>query len=80
MIYLENVEGIAWCDISGRKLEPLLPMSHTILEFRCIPLLPGLRTISGIKLLDTFLKRTYTYDELGQIFVIVENTEKVKNI
>ncbi|XP_056639253.1 trafficking protein particle complex subunit 13 [Diorhabda carinulata] len=80
MIYLENIEGIAWCDISGRKLEPLLPLSHTVLEFKCIPLLPGLRTISGIKLLDTFLKRTYTYDELGQIFVIVddgtESTEK----
>ncbi|KAG5899832.1 hypothetical protein JTB14_012303 [Gonioctena quinquepunctata] len=73
MIYLENVEGIAWCDISGRKLEPLPPLSHKILEFKCIPLIPGLRTISGIKLLDTFLKRTYTYDELGQIFVMIDN-------
>ncbi|CAG9860370.1 unnamed protein product [Phyllotreta striolata] len=80
MIYLENVEGIAWCDISGRKLEPLLPMSHLILEFRCIPLLPGLRTIAGIKLLDTFLKRTYTYDELGQVFVIVDKTESIKSM
>ncbi|XP_023030224.1 trafficking protein particle complex subunit 13 [Leptinotarsa decemlineata] len=72
MIYLENVEGIAWCDISGRKLEPLPPLSHVILEFKCIPLIPGLRTISGIKLQDIFLKRTYTYNELGQIFVVVE--------
>ncbi|KAJ8957639.1 hypothetical protein NQ318_017528 [Aromia moschata] len=81
MIYLENVEGLAWCDISGRKLEPLPPLSHKILEFKCIPLIPGLRTISGIKLLDTFLKRTYTYDELGQVFVILnDSTEKSKCI
>uniref|UniRef100_A0A6P7H2G6 Trafficking protein particle complex subunit 13-like n=1 Tax=Diabrotica virgifera virgifera TaxID=50390 RepID=A0A6P7H2G6_DIAVI len=76
IIYLENVEGIGWCDISGRQLEPLLPHSHTVLEFRCIPLLPGLRTLSGIKLLDTFLKRTYTYDELGQIFVVADHNTK----
>ncbi|CAG9813715.1 unnamed protein product [Phaedon cochleariae] len=79
MIYLENVEGIAWCDISGRKLEPLPPMTQKTLEFKCIPLIPGLRTISGVKLLDTFLKRTYTYDELGQIFVVL-NDENCKSI
>ncbi|XP_018571815.1 trafficking protein particle complex subunit 13 isoform X2 [Anoplophora glabripennis] len=71
VVYLENVEGLAWCDISGRKLEPLLPLSHKILEFKCIPLIPGLRTISGVKLLDTFLKRTYTFDELGHLFVML---------
>lgn len=74
-MYLENVEGIAWCGISGRKLEPLPPQSHKIIEFNCIPLIPGLRSISGIKLLDTFLKRTYTYDELGRVFVILNNDE-----
>nr|CAI5832264.1 unnamed protein product [Callosobruchus analis] len=77
VIYLENVEGLAWCDISGRKLEPLQPFSHRILEFKCIPLIPGLRTISGIKLLDPFLKRTYTYDELGQVFVILNSDNKI---
>lgn len=76
IIYLENTEGIAWCGISGRKLDPLAPHSSQILEFNCIPLVPGLRTISGIKLLDTFLKKTYTYDELGQIFVIVDDHEE----
>lgn len=75
ILYLENVEGIAWCGISGRKLDPLPPLSHQILEFKCFPLIPGLRTLSGIKLLDTFLKRTYTYDDLGHIFVML-NEEK----
>ncbi|KAJ8984186.1 hypothetical protein NQ317_011095 [Molorchus minor] len=76
VVYLENVEGLAWCDISGRKLEPLPPLSNRIVEFKCIPLIPGLRTISGIKLLDTFLKRTYTYDELGQVFVILNDSKE----
>ncbi|XP_050295166.1 trafficking protein particle complex subunit 13 [Anthonomus grandis grandis] len=72
MLHLENTENIAWCDISGIKLDPLPPHSCKILEFKCIPLVPGLRTISGIKLVDTFLKRTYPYDELGQVFVFVD--------
>ncbi|RZC40656.1 trafficking protein particle complex subunit 13 [Asbolus verrucosus] len=79
MLYLENSDGFAWCGISGRKLELLLPHSTNILEFKAIPLIPGLRTVSGIKLIDTFLKRTYTYDELGQVFVIVnDNVEAGK--
>lgn len=71
VLYLENTKNIAWCDISGRKLDPLPPHSHKTLEFKCIPLVPGLRTLSGIKLMDTFLKRTHTYDELGHVFVIL---------
>ncbi|XP_076259341.1 trafficking protein particle complex subunit 13 isoform X2 [Rhynchophorus ferrugineus] len=73
ILYLENTDHIAWCDISGRKLEPLPPHTSRILDFKCIPLIPGLRTLSGIKLLDTFLKRTYTYDSLGQVFVVVKD-------
>ncbi|XP_060521163.1 trafficking protein particle complex subunit 13 isoform X2 [Cylas formicarius] len=78
ILYLENTEHIAWCDISGRKLEPLPPHSSKILEFKCIPLIPGLRMLSGIKLVDTFLARTYTYDELGQIFVVL-NDQKIRS-
>lgn len=80
VLFLENTEHIAWCDISGRKLEPLPPHSSKILEFKCIPLVPGLRTISGIKLVDTFLKRTYTYDELGQVFVVINDQKISKSI
>jgi len=80
ILYLENTEHIAWCDISGRKLDPLPPHSSKILEFKCIPLIPGLRTLSGIKLVDTFLKRTYTYDELGQVFVVINDETISKTI
>lgn len=80
MLYLENSNGITWCGISGRKLEPLLPHSMNILEFKAIPLVPGLQNLSGIKLIDTFLKRTYTYDELGQVFVIIKDNDVGKSI
>ncbi|KAJ8912857.1 hypothetical protein NQ315_007989 [Exocentrus adspersus] len=79
LLYLENMEGLAWCDMSGRKLEPLLPFSFKILEFKCIPFIPGLRTISGIKLVDTFLRRTYAFNELGQLFVTVDNNDSCNN-
>jgi hypothetical protein len=81
MLYLENSDGLAWCGISGRKLEVLLPHSTCVLEFKAIPLVPGLRTLSGIKLVDTFLKRTYSFDDLGQVFVIInDNVENGKSI
>ncbi|KAK9869305.1 hypothetical protein WA026_003057 [Henosepilachna vigintioctopunctata] len=79
MLYFENMEGIAWCGISGRKLDPLSPHSVRILEFKAVPLIPGLNTLSGIKLLDTFLKRTYTYNELGQIFVVIDDQKISKS-
>ncbi|KAL3285741.1 hypothetical protein HHI36_000268 [Cryptolaemus montrouzieri] len=79
MLSFENVEGIAWCGISGRKLDPLPPHTTRILEFKAIPLIPGLNSLSGIKLLDTFLKRTYTYDDLGQIFVVIDDQKLSKS-
>lgn len=79
MLYFENLKGIAWCGISGKKLEPLAPKSKKTLEFKAVPLLPGLTNIAGIKLLDTFLKRTYTYDALGQVFVIIDSQKVCKN-
>lgn len=75
MLSLEDCEGIAWCEISGRKLETLTPHSTQILEFRAVPLSPGLRSISGIRLMDMLLKRTYSYDDLGQVFVVINESE-----
>lgn len=75
VLFLEDREGMTWCGISGKQLEPLAPRASQELEFKAIPLLPGLRLVSGVKLLDTFLKRTYPYEELGQVFVIVNDAD-----
>lgn len=75
ILSFNDCEGLNWCEISGRKLESLAPHSTQILEFQAVPVTPGLRSISGIRLLDTLLKRTYSYDELGQIFVVITQEE-----
>lgn len=72
VLTLDECDGLTWIGISGRKLEPLTPKSVQVLEFKAVPLLPGMRSLSGIKLLDTFLKRTYVYDDIAQVFVVID--------
>ncbi|XP_054278638.1 trafficking protein particle complex subunit 13-like [Macrosteles quadrilineatus] len=66
---LESCPGLAWCAVSGQQLGKLEPGQSTYLTLTVVPLLPGLQNISGIRLVDTFLKRTYDYDELAQVYV-----------
>lgn len=81
ILSLDSCSGIAWCEVSGRKLPPLMPHSFQTLEFKAVPLSPGLKSISGIRLLDTFLKRSYPFDDLFQVFVVVdENVCKSKSV
>lgn len=77
---LEKVEGIAWYGISGYKLEPLAPRDVKEIQFTAVPLIPGLRSISGIRLIDTLLKRTYSYDDLAQVFVTINDTSNKMKI
>lgn len=77
VLSLEAMEGITWFGISGNKLEALPPRGVQEIELKAIPILPGLRSISGIRLLDTFLKRTYSYDDLAQVFVVVNNGKTI---
>lgn len=79
VLTLDNCEGMTWIGISGRKLESLTPHSVQILNFTIVPILPGLKSISGIRLLDTFLKRTYPYDNLGHVFVVVNEDDNKEN-
>jgi len=46
-------------------------MYHCILNFiHILTVFFSLQNISGIRLTDVFLKRTYDYDDLAQVFVI----------
>lgn len=71
---LETKDNFTWYGISGYKLEPLPPRGIQQIDFTVIPLVPGLLSISGVKLIDTLLKRTYPYDDLVQVFVVVNDT------
>uniref|UniRef100_T1J8V5 Trafficking protein particle complex subunit 13 n=1 Tax=Strigamia maritima TaxID=126957 RepID=T1J8V5_STRMM len=61
--------GLYWTGISGKSLGKLEPESCLYIQLNLVPIQLGLQTISGIRLVDTFLKRTYDYDELAQVFV-----------
>ena len=71
----KNDSGIRWIDnISGQKLGTLQPDSSTLITLKLIALLNGLQTISGLLLVDMFLRRKYEHDDLAQVFVVPEET------
>ena len=71
MLTLNNSDtgGLLWCGISGRQLGTLGSNEHTVLNLTILPVSLGLQTICGLRLTDTFLKRTYEHDEVAQVFV-----------
>ncbi|KAK3591158.1 hypothetical protein CHS0354_029005 [Potamilus streckersoni] len=64
-----NSSGLLWCGLSGKKLGSLPQNDHIDLTLTMITTASGLQTISGLRLTDNFLKRTYEHDELAQVFV-----------
>lgn len=70
-LVLQNnqVSGVVWVGISGRQLGKLPPNESMDLKLNVIATIPGLQTISGLRLTDNFLKRTYEHDELAQVFI-----------
>ncbi|XP_072353025.1 trafficking protein particle complex subunit 13 isoform X8 [Scyliorhinus torazame] len=65
-----NTNAIHWCGISGRQLGKLSPNSSLHLALKLLASLQGLQSISGLRLMDTFLKRTYEYDDIAQVCVV----------
>ncbi|XP_039288736.1 trafficking protein particle complex subunit 13 isoform X2 [Nilaparvata lugens] len=66
---LEPCNGLAWCSVSGKQMGKLEPGNSLQLSLSVVPLNTGLQAISGIRLKDVSLKRTYDYDDLAQVFV-----------
>lgn len=65
----EETAGILWSGISNRKVGSLGPGSSAYIQLSALPITSGLQPISGISLVDLFLKRTYDYDSLASVFV-----------
>lgn len=61
--------GIMFCSTSGVQLGQLPPNSTVDFTLELLPILPGLQSISGIRVTDTFLKRTYEHDDIAQVFI-----------
>uniref|UniRef100_A0A3Q2C9E2 Trafficking protein particle complex subunit 13 n=1 Tax=Cyprinodon variegatus TaxID=28743 RepID=A0A3Q2C9E2_CYPVA len=65
-----NTRSIHWCGISGRQLGKLSPAASLSLPLTVFSSEQGLQSISGLRLTDTFLKRTYEYDDIAQVCVV----------
>lgn len=66
--------GLVWSGVSGRQMGKLEPGASIHLPLCMVPLASGLQNISGIRLTDVFLKRTYDYDDLAQVFITQATT------
>ncbi|XP_022907373.1 trafficking protein particle complex subunit 13 [Onthophagus taurus] len=73
ILALEDREGITWSGVSGKTLKSISAHSTLDIQLKVVPLIPGLRTLGGIKLYDPLLKRNYPYEDLGQVFVMLKN-------
>ncbi|XP_014673109.1 PREDICTED: trafficking protein particle complex subunit 13-like [Priapulus caudatus] len=62
--------GLLWCGIANKQLGRLEANSSMELNLKILYTKPGLQSISGIRVTDTFLKRTYEYDDIGQVLVM----------
>ncbi|XP_063226118.1 trafficking protein particle complex subunit 13 [Bacillus rossius redtenbacheri] len=72
VLSLESIAstGLEWSGVSGRQLGRLESGTSLTLPLCLVPLTAGLHNISGIRITDVFLKRTYDYDDLAQVFVV----------
>ncbi|XP_068609001.1 trafficking protein particle complex subunit 13 isoform X1 [Brachionichthys hirsutus] len=69
-----NTRSVHWCGISGRQLGKLGPGAFLSLPLTLLSSVQGLQSISGLRLTDTFLKRTYEYDDIAQVCVVCPYT------
>lgn len=60
---------LVWIGTSGKHIGRLEIGGSTVIELTLVPLSAGLHNISGIRLKDLFLSRTYDYDDVAQVFV-----------
>uniref|UniRef100_A0A8C7TIC6 Trafficking protein particle complex subunit 13 n=1 Tax=Oncorhynchus mykiss TaxID=8022 RepID=A0A8C7TIC6_ONCMY len=65
-----NTCSIHWCGVSGRQLGKVSPSASLALPLKLLSSVQGLQSISGLRLTDSFLKRTYEYDDIAQVCVV----------
>ncbi|XP_054612980.1 trafficking protein particle complex subunit 13 isoform X1 [Dunckerocampus dactyliophorus] len=65
-----NTSSIHWCGVSGRALGKLSPAASLSLPLTLLSSMQGLQSVSGLRLTDSFLKRTYEYDDVAQVCVV----------
>ncbi|XP_061554670.1 trafficking protein particle complex subunit 13 isoform X1 [Phycodurus eques] len=70
LVEMINTSSVHWCGVSGRALGKLSPGASLSLPLTLLASVQGLQSISGLRLTDSFLKRTYEYDDVAQVCVV----------
>lgn len=65
-----NSQSLVFCSVSGESLGQLPPYGSVSFSVEILPVSIGFQSISGIRIVDTFLKRTYNHDDVAQVFVM----------
>lgn len=68
-VSFENQTNILWKGISGFNLEKLEPKCSTAVDFNLLPITPGLLGVSGLRITDMEIDRTYEFDYIHHILV-----------
>ncbi|GMR36926.1 hypothetical protein PMAYCL1PPCAC_07121, partial [Pristionchus mayeri] len=61
--------SLVFCSPSGIVLGQIPPRGTSSFTIHLLPVNLGFQSISGIRVTDKFLKRTYEFDDIAQIFV-----------
>uniref|UniRef100_A0AC34R6R2 Trafficking protein particle complex subunit 13 n=2 Tax=Panagrolaimus sp. JU765 TaxID=591449 RepID=A0AC34R6R2_9BILA len=61
---------VVYCSTSGQHLGQVAPSKSVQFTITLFATTPGMHFISGIRVTDTFLRRTYEHDDVAQFFVI----------
>ncbi|KZS10518.1 UPF0533 protein [Daphnia magna] len=67
---IRSKPAILWTGISNRPLEKIDPNHSVEVCLQLVPIMPGLQSLSGLKLIDLLLKRTYDYPDIAQLLVL----------
>ncbi|KAK7866040.1 hypothetical protein R5R35_008552 [Gryllus longicercus] len=70
-----NNSGLVWSGVSGKQQSKIEPGASLLFKLNLIPIEAGLQNVSGVRFTDTFLKRTYEYDDFAQVFVMQKNNK-----
>lgn len=66
---LELNQALLWLGISGRSLGQLEPSNFVDFELSLYPIKKGMHSLPRIKIIDSFLKNDYEFDEIAFVFV-----------
>ncbi|XP_032948979.1 LOW QUALITY PROTEIN: trafficking protein particle complex subunit 13-like [Rhinolophus ferrumequinum] len=78
VLKMYDTDSIHWCGNSGRYLGKLASTSSLRVTMTLLSLKMGLQSVSGIRIKDQLLKKTYVCDDVAKVYVIC-STVKMKS-